>query len=94
MYCQKWKATDIDVEYLASESLTGSMTGAEIVGACRAATMDAIRDAHTRDDLSKRETIDVKQEYLEGRLKTTKPLLSSPEVLDDFLRFERNRRSF
>ena len=93
MYCEKWKANDIDVQYLASESLTGSMTGAEIVGACRVAAMDAIRDAHTRNNLSKGETIEVKQEYLEVRLKTTKPLLSSPEVLDDFLRFERNRRS-
>lgn len=91
MYCQNWNVQDIDVEYLASDAISGSMTGAEIVGACRAAAMEAFRDAEGKDGLGE-DTIEVKQIYLEEKLKSTKPMLSNPQVLRDFLQFENSRQ--
>ena len=43
-YCRNSSDSFIDIDYLSSEEVTGSMTGAEIVGVCREAVMLVIRD--------------------------------------------------
>jgi SpoVK/Ycf46/Vps4 family AAA+-type ATPase len=67
------------------------MTGAEIVGACREAAMEALRDAQKSGGRLAQVSIQVKQEYLEEKLKSTKPLLSNHGVLEEFLKFENSR---
>jgi transitional endoplasmic reticulum ATPase len=105
MHCQHWSkhiadGSMIDIDHLASEMISGQMTGAEIVGACREAAMLCFREAmstKTPDD-STRSTSDVrlvmKQEYLETALKNVRPLLSNKSIMEDFQSFqvERNRQ--
>lgn len=90
MFCRAWKTKDIDTEYLASEDVTGRMTGAEIVGACRAAAMGVLDKGKLEDVTT--DSLQISQNDLEEQLKATKPLLSDPEKINDFLRFEENCR--
>jgi SpoVK/Ycf46/Vps4 family AAA+-type ATPase len=86
MFCGAQIAGE-DLERLASDEVSGSMTGAEIVGACRAAAVTALKRAiHTGDD-----TIQVTLEDLRESLSATQPLLSKPDYFKAFLEFESNR---
>ena len=103
MHCRRWKCrtgeTDemngapyIDVDFLASETITGSMTGAEIVGACREAAMRALRES-LEDPLGSEQTPWVEQIYLEESLRNVKPLLSNKRVLEEYTEFETQRNA-
>ena len=107
MHCQHWskyipEGTKIDIDYFAADAITGSMTGAEIVGACREAAMLCFRESMVtaKTDSSTLSTPDVsqlvmKQEYLETALKNVRPLLSNMSIMEAFESFqvERTRRA-
>ena len=98
MQCRGWKCPTakkdkddesfIDVDSLASDTVTGSMTGAEILGACREAAMRALKETLTRD--SKSNPV-MKQAYLEEALADVKPLLSNKQILEEYTSFETKR---
>jgi SpoVK/Ycf46/Vps4 family AAA+-type ATPase len=82
-------AADVDIDLLASDAVTGSMTGAELLGACREAAMRAMRDC-----LESGESQNVprmQQVYLEEAFRNVKPLLSNKHVLQEYTRFETQR---
>ena len=88
-YCDAWKVRDVNLSYLGSDEVSGSMTGAEIVGACRAAALSALReDSVSKPGDLQGDPVQVSQRHLEEALKAIKPLLSDCAVLDDFLMFE------
>mmetsp|Transcript_14807 Transcript_14807/g.25092 ORF Transcript_14807/g.25092 Transcript_14807/m.25092 type:complete len:309 (-) Transcript_14807:1025-1951(-) len=92
-HCSEWNRDShghefIDTCHLASREVTGSMTGAEIVGACREAAMSLVRDAIESDVVPT-----MTQEILEGSLWRVKPLLSDPQVIEQYTLFEKNRLS-
>lgn len=81
MLCESLGAKNVDIGYLASDQVTGSMTGAEIVGACRAAamqtmTLTSLQSTSLPEPLT--------QIDLENSLKSVKPLLSSSSYCSDF----------
>lgn len=98
--CEKWgmqisdedgASSEIDVDYLASDSVTGKMTGAEIVGACREAAMIAIRESLERPSSGEgvsETTPKVTQEHLATSLKNVKPLLSNESLELEYNRFQ------
>jgi SpoVK/Ycf46/Vps4 family AAA+-type ATPase len=97
MQCHRWKcqtskttegAPYVDVDFLASDSVTGSMTGAEIMGACRDAAMLALRESLETES---QDTPSMKHVYLEESLRNVKPLLSNKNVLEEYTRFETQR---
>jgi AAA family ATPase len=91
MQCKFWKSSKddaIDEDYFASDKVTGGMTGAEIVGACREASMRVLRDL----DLTQTYHVPImKAEYLEESFRSLKPLLSNSDVLQEFHLFEKGR---
>jgi SpoVK/Ycf46/Vps4 family AAA+-type ATPase len=104
MHCQHWskytiERSKLDVDSFAADALSGNMTGAEIVGACREAAMLCLRQAMatttTTDDSdpSTAPTIRLlmKPEYLEIALKNVRPLLSNKSILEDFESFQLER---
>lgn len=93
----------IDVEYLSKDEITGSMTGAEIVGACREAAMLAVREmmsmsmstsssiptSMNTNTISDSASIPVVlQTHIETTLRACIPLLSDACVLEEYTRFE------
>jgi len=86
---------DIDVEYLSEDEVSGSMTGAEIVGACREAAMLAVRKAMSvklndgdGESSSYPYIPTVSQQHIEESLRTCVPLLSDQKILEEYTRFE------
>ena len=89
-----------DVDILASEAVSGSMTGAEIVGACREAAVQVMQTL--LGDLAGANTVLCKQraenllrslmEALESMLRSKTPLLSNALVLGEYTRFEKEHR--
>ena len=89
MQCRNWKLEEsLDLDFLASEAVSGNMTGAEIVGACREAAMGMLREV---DRNVHKELPTMTGEYLAGTLRSVKPLLSNPDVLQEFRLFERGQ---
>ncbi len=82
----------IDVEYLSEDEVTGSMTGAEIVGACHEAAMLAVREAMSIHPIeggtSSFSTPVVSQRHIEESLKACTPLLSDENILQEYTKFE------
>jgi transitional endoplasmic reticulum ATPase len=76
----------IDVGQLSKDEITGSMTGAEIVGTCREAAMLALREVMA----GKNNTVipSVTQSHVEKSLKACIPLLSDKKVLEEYTMFE------
>jgi transitional endoplasmic reticulum ATPase len=97
MQCKKWPCR-INVDQLAEESVTGMMTGAEIVGACREAVMRWLREVPpstgtmTTVPDSAGETGSILEANLVQALGAVKPLLSNPDVLAEYTAFEERRR--
>lgn len=87
MFCPASIADD-DLEYLATDEVSGLMTGAEIVGACRASGVRALKRAIEVKD----NTAQVTLKDLQESLLATRPLLSQPGYLDAYMEFERNRQ--
>lgn len=75
----------IDTSQLSSDSITGMMTGAEIVGACREAAMIAIRESL---DAGNQNVPKITHRHLHKAIAAVKPLLSNPQVLSEYTRFE------
>lgn len=94
MFCNTSSLQDNELEYLSSNEVSGLMTGAEIVGACRAGGMKALKNAINRRERSGEEAIEITLEVLEESLSATAPLLSQPGYLKEFLDFERSRLRF
>ena len=89
-YCSEWSKTmdmDIDTGRLASDDVTGLMTGAEIVGACREAAMMALRLALGEANGFPAITFDI----LHDSLRRVKPLLSNTDALQEYTAFEQHR---
>ena len=86
----------VNVEYLSEDEVTGSMTGAEIVGACREAAMLAVREAMSANEHSSESTGNnyvpsvpaVLQRHIETSLKACTPLLSDEKILKEYTMFE------
>jgi SpoVK/Ycf46/Vps4 family AAA+-type ATPase len=80
--------TRMDLDYLASDEMSGLFTGAELVGACQEAKMRLLRDVMSEEggiaDRNDEPNYSMKQEYLEATLAVTKPLLSDPVALEEF----------
>jgi len=85
----------IDVEYLSKDEVTGLMTGAEIVGACREAAMLAIRgymsSSGAGQNLSDKTKPIVLQRHLEICLQACTPLLT--HKLQEYNSFEAENKS-
>ena len=89
-----------DLDRLASDEVSGSMTGAEVVGACRESAVAVMRDLvkHGNNALSPegcgltRETAEgllrSLAKELEASLTRTRPLLSDEGVLLEYTRFK------
>jgi SpoVK/Ycf46/Vps4 family AAA+-type ATPase len=102
MHCQHWgtqhralgtiPVPTIDVDYLASDAVSGNMTGAEIVGACREAAMLCLRNTfqNTSSDAGIEQLV-MKEVYLIIALKNVRPLLSNPTAMKDFESFQSHR---
>jgi transitional endoplasmic reticulum ATPase len=97
MQCKKWPCR-IDVDHLAEKHVTGMMTGAEIVGACREAVMRWFRDVPPSTGTmatfpdSGQSTGSILEANLVQALGAVKPLLSNPDVLSEYTAFEEGRR--
>jgi SpoVK/Ycf46/Vps4 family AAA+-type ATPase len=103
MHCQHWtkgsgiatitSLPPIDVDFLASDSISGNMTGAEIVGACREAAMLCFREATANVSANnpRLDQLIMKEEYLITALRNVQPLLSNPTIMDEFLSFQQHR---
>lgn len=77
-----------DIHRLASDDITGKLTGAEMIGAIREFVFDSLQaslGAGTRHDPT------IREEDLEHALRAVKPLLSTPGILAEYEEFE-NRR--
>jgi SpoVK/Ycf46/Vps4 family AAA+-type ATPase len=73
-----------DLDQLAD--LSKSMTGAEIVGACRDAARRVLRD-NTND-----ESLEIDIRCLKESLSEVKPLLSDDSILEDYKQFETSHK--
>lgn len=101
MQCRRWNcqasehcrkeddAPYIDINRLASDAVTGSMTGAEIVGACQEAAMHVLRERLENDSASS--TPCMTQTYLEEAFRNVKPLLSNDGILEEYTAFDKQR---
>ena len=84
-----WPTGDegIDLKKIASDGVTGSFTGAELIGACREAAQYALREglATPEADVA---GISVREEFLLDAIKRTKPLLKDPNVAKEFTNYD------
>jgi SpoVK/Ycf46/Vps4 family AAA+-type ATPase len=111
LQCRHWMTTvdgeidtaGVDLDLLASDAITGHMTGAEIVGACREAAMRCFRETVENENRmasegetgsneagrSPRSVVVMNPTFLLEALRDAPALmLSSPDVLQDFRAFE------
>lgn len=77
-----------DLARLAGTGITGKMTGAEIMGACREAAARILRGHIGGRTFS----VPEQQEMLETHLRDVSPILSNPRVLEEYIDFERRRQ--
>lgn len=77
-----------DIHRLASDDVTGKMTGAEMIGAIREFALNylqaSLRAGSTHDQ-------PMSEEDLENVLRAVKPLLSTPGILEEYEEFEKRR---
>lgn len=86
----QYQDKEINVEDLSKDEITGSMTGAEIVGACREAAMMTVRELLSGRSTTPDQIVpSILQLHIEQSLKQCKPLLSDPDVLEEYTRFEK-----
>mmetsp|Transcript_58516 Transcript_58516/g.174263 ORF Transcript_58516/g.174263 Transcript_58516/m.174263 type:complete len:969 (-) Transcript_58516:356-3262(-) len=89
---------NLELDQIAHDSVSGLMTGAEIVGACKEAAMLAVRDSQEAGLIAAdSETMNhyvpvVTSEHLKVALKNVKPLLSSTSLLQEYSNFEERHR--
>jgi transitional endoplasmic reticulum ATPase len=88
MYCRHWpKAAPFDFAFLASDEVSGGMTGAEIVGACCETAMRALVGSIQRGCGDQPL---VAQHSLERALREVQPLLSDEKAMQTYLAFEQS----
>ncbi len=89
-----------NLDMLASDAISGSMTGAEIVGACREAAVKVMQDTLEKNtDIENELSTKNVERLMQSLLMTLKatlaskiPLLSNATVLDEYTRFELDRK--
>ncbi|CAB9509377.1 Spermatogenesis-associated protein 5-like protein 1 [Seminavis robusta] len=91
IYCRGWDISEEELEEIASDRVSAMMTGAEIVGACHAAALLALKQSVKLDN--PQESVKVAAEHLTEVFRATQPFLSSEDDLAVFLDFERSRKS-
>jgi len=83
-----------NINHLASDKVSGLMTGAEIVGVCRETAMQVIQNlmssTSTTTGIAER-CMKLLREGLESKLRAKEPLLSNKCVLEEYTAFERER---
>ena len=90
-----------NVDILASDEVSGLMTGAEIVGSCRESAVNVMRTIMMESPLEGGDGTLLSKTIAESHLKSLMrtleitlggkmPLLSSADVLDEYTTFERN----
>lgn len=84
----------VDIDYLSSDDVSGLMTGAEIVGACRDAAMLAVKEfISLHPEAESTELVPrVLHCYLEQSLRAVKPLLSNAKILIEYTSFENKNK--
>lgn len=102
--CDSIPPTDTDYSFnldmLASDEISGSMTGAELVGACRQAAVQVMQSIlESSRDFDNKFSSEMVERNLQSLLSMLKavlasktPLLSNAAVLDEYTRFERDRK--
>jgi SpoVK/Ycf46/Vps4 family AAA+-type ATPase len=84
MQCRGWKAdASLDLDFLASHDITGSMTGAELVGACREVAMNVFNDA-----IAAGASPCITQDYLVDAFRKVQRLASNVRVLQELRTFQ------
>ena len=93
-----------NIDLLANDAISGSMTGAEIVGACRETAVQVLREImESSDEIcsksmhnSSKETVEKLMQSLRRGLETSltnaNPLLSDATVLEEYTRFDNEHR--
>ena len=88
-----------DLDLLACDEVSGSMTGAEIVGACRETAVQVMQTLvqRTTAPLSlsypmAQSLLHLLMKELEASLRKKIPLLSNAQVLEEYTRFEKERQ--
>ena len=89
-----------NVDILASEAVSGSMTGAEIIGACRETAIEVMRNLMGHQSvIGQRPVSEMVESYMQSLMTTletiltrTQPLLSKEHVLEEYTRFQSERR--
>ena len=90
MQCKHWRTDEpFDFDYLARDEITGSMTGAEIVGACRESASRAMYRTLSKTNYPSVPII--RQDELERALQDVKPLLANKDMMDEFSMLEEHR---
>ena len=85
-----------NVDIMASDAVSGSMTGAEIIGACRETAIEVMGNLIRH--IGKRPASEMVESYMQSLMTTletiltrTQPLLSKEHVLEEYTRFESER---
>eukprot|EP00956_Cyclotella_meneghiniana_P000102 scaffold195_cov95-Cyclotella_meneghiniana.AAC.4 len=91
-----------NLRYLAADDITGLMTGAELVGACRETAVNVMRTLLVSDSSGTisempqdllHNLMRVLKVELELTLQRTRPLLSDSAVMEQYMRFEKEHMS-
>ena len=89
--CQAWvkngAAEFIDTAQLSNDNITGMMTGAEIVGACREAAMIAIRQS-LENSKNMCNIPKITHHHVQMALSSVTPLLSDPNKAWEYTHFD------
>jgi len=81
-----------NLDILAGDEVSGSMTGAEIVGACRETAVQVMRTLMHSHSKTAESLMQSLMEELESSLRSKTPLLSNAHVLEEYTRFENERK--
>lgn len=98
MQCRNWKkqgadgSSSFNFDYLASDDISGDMTGAEIVGVCREVAMKALREMIDGRKGGGDSIPTISQESLEDVLRHTRPQLLNSNLTNEFRAFHQHRQ--
>lgn len=79
----------LDLDWLASDAMSGLMTGAELVGACQTAKLELVRQWSVQESLEE-DAVRLQQGAVAAAIQSIKPLLSDQEKLEEFRLFEQS----
>jgi SpoVK/Ycf46/Vps4 family AAA+-type ATPase len=78
----------MDLDWLSDDAVTGLMTGAELVGACQEAKLVILRSIIQKADNQSMDEFRIREELVTV-LRSRKPLLSNPDVFNEYRMFDR-----